>query len=42
MVAACGGSWVAPKEAIANGDFDHIERLASAAMEIVREVQAGG
>ena len=42
MVTACGGSWVTPKDSIANGDFEHIERLAAAAMEIVREVQAGG
>jgi 2-dehydro-3-deoxyphosphogluconate aldolase/(4S)-4-hydroxy-2-oxoglutarate aldolase len=35
-VAACGGSWVAPRAAIADGDFARIERLAADAAAIVR------
>jgi 2-dehydro-3-deoxyphosphogluconate aldolase/(4S)-4-hydroxy-2-oxoglutarate aldolase len=40
MVAACGGSWVAPRSAIDDGDGDRIEQLAAAAVRIVREVRA--
>jgi len=40
MVSACGGSWVAPRALIANGDFDEIERLAAAAVETVRQARA--
>ena len=41
MVAACGGSWLAPKESIAGGDFGRIEQLTAEAMAIVREVRTG-
>lgn len=40
MVAACGGSWVAPRTSIAAGDFDEIERLAAAAADLVRRARA--
>ena len=40
MVSACGGSWVAPRALIANGDFDEIERLAAVAVETVRQARA--
>lgn len=39
-VAACGGSWVAPRTSIATGDFGEIERLAAAAVDIVRRARA--
>ncbi len=42
MVAACGGSWVASRRLIAGGDFARIRQLTAAAVEIVRQVRAGG
>jgi 2-dehydro-3-deoxyphosphogluconate aldolase / (4S)-4-hydroxy-2-oxoglutarate aldolase len=39
-VVACGGTWLAPKEALAKGDFKKITALTAEAMEIVR--RAGG
>ena len=39
MVAACGGSWVTPRAAIERGDFPAIERLATAAVDIVTEAR---
>lgn len=39
-VTACGASWVAPRRSIAAGQFGEIERLATAAAEIVRRVRA--
>jgi 2-dehydro-3-deoxyphosphogluconate aldolase/(4S)-4-hydroxy-2-oxoglutarate aldolase len=35
-VLAVGGSWVAPKEAIASGDFARITELARAAAALRR------
>lgn len=35
-VACVGGSWVAPKDAVAAGDWDRIERLAAAAAAMKR------
>ncbi|WP_428661882.1 bifunctional 4-hydroxy-2-oxoglutarate aldolase/2-dehydro-3-deoxy-phosphogluconate aldolase [Reyranella sp.] len=35
-VACVGGSWVAPREAVAAGDWSRIERLAAAAAELKR------
>ena len=35
-VACVGGSWVAPRDAVANGDWVRIERLAAAAAELKR------
>jgi 2-dehydro-3-deoxyphosphogluconate aldolase/(4S)-4-hydroxy-2-oxoglutarate aldolase len=35
-VVACGGSWLAPRELIASGDFDRIEQRAIEAASIVR------
>lgn len=35
-VLACGGSWLTPADAIANGDFAAITRLAREALEIVQ------
>jgi 2-dehydro-3-deoxyphosphogluconate aldolase/(4S)-4-hydroxy-2-oxoglutarate aldolase len=34
-VAAIGGSWIAPRDAIRSGDFDGIARLSRAAVELV-------
>jgi 2-dehydro-3-deoxyphosphogluconate aldolase/(4S)-4-hydroxy-2-oxoglutarate aldolase len=35
-VACVGGSWVAPREAVAAGDWSCIERLAAAASQLKR------
>lgn len=40
LVAAVGGSWLAPSDAIASGDWQHIEGLAQAASDTVREVRS--
>jgi 2-dehydro-3-deoxyphosphogluconate aldolase/(4S)-4-hydroxy-2-oxoglutarate aldolase len=39
MVAACGGSWLAPRPLIANGDFAEIRRRTKEAVSIVRTVR---
>lgn len=39
-VVACGGSWIAPSEWIAAGDFARIERATADAMTIVRQHRA--
>ena len=39
-VIACGGSWVAPKELLAAGDFKAIEKLTAAAVATVERVRA--
>jgi len=41
MVAACGGSWLAKRELIANGEFHQITQLAGAAADIAREARTG-
>jgi 2-dehydro-3-deoxyphosphogluconate aldolase/(4S)-4-hydroxy-2-oxoglutarate aldolase len=33
-VLACGGSWLTPKDAVANGDFEAVTALAREALEI--------
>lgn len=38
-VVACGGTWIVPGDALANGDFDAIEKLASDAAAQVREIR---
>lgn len=38
-VLACGGSWLTPSDAIADGDYDRIKTLASEALAIAREVR---
>jgi 2-dehydro-3-deoxyphosphogluconate aldolase / (4S)-4-hydroxy-2-oxoglutarate aldolase len=35
-VACVGGSWVAPKDAVAAGDWNRVERLAAAAADLKR------
>jgi len=35
-VACVGGSWVAPKDAVASGDWTRVERLAAAAAALKR------
>jgi len=39
-VMACGGSWMAPRDAVRAGDFGEIERRVANAVEIVRSVRA--
>ncbi len=41
MVVACGGSWLASRRLIANGEFRQIEQLTAAAVGIVREARVG-
>ena len=38
-VLACGGSWLTPAKAIADGDYDQITALASKALAIAKEVR---
>lgn len=38
-VAACGGTWLAKRDMVAEGRFDRIEELAREATAIVREVR---
>ena len=38
-VIACGGSWLTPAAAIADGDFDTVTRLAEEACEIARQIR---
>ncbi|MGI9272738.1 MAG: bifunctional 4-hydroxy-2-oxoglutarate aldolase/2-dehydro-3-deoxy-phosphogluconate aldolase [Woeseiaceae bacterium] len=38
-VAACGGSWLTPADAIENNDFDRITELAAEAASIAKEVR---
>ncbi len=40
LVTAVGGSWLAPKQAIANHDWPHIRGLAEAASKTVAEVRS--
>lgn len=39
-VLACGGSWIVPKDLIADGNFDEIAKRASAAVAIVKEARS--
>jgi 2-dehydro-3-deoxyphosphogluconate aldolase/(4S)-4-hydroxy-2-oxoglutarate aldolase len=41
-VVAVGGSWVAPADAIASGDWGRIEELAREASQLSRTGQGGG
>jgi 2-dehydro-3-deoxyphosphogluconate aldolase/(4S)-4-hydroxy-2-oxoglutarate aldolase len=38
-VIACGGSWLTPASAIADGDYQHIQDLAAEAVAIAKEVR---
>jgi 2-dehydro-3-deoxyphosphogluconate aldolase/(4S)-4-hydroxy-2-oxoglutarate aldolase len=38
-VVACGGSWLAPPERIAEGDFDGIEKAVRGAVELIEEME---
>lgn len=38
-VLACGGSWLTPKSAIAEGNYDEVTRLASEAVAIAKTVR---
>ncbi len=39
MVHACGGSWLVNKKLIAAGEFDKIEQMTAAAVQLVQEVR---
>ena len=38
-IVACGGTWIVPKDALAAGDYAAIEKLASEASAIVRNLR---
>ena len=38
-IVACGGTWIAPKDAVASGDWDRIEKLAAEAAALVKEMR---
>lgn len=38
-VLACGGSWLTPKDAVINGDYSQITKLASEAVEIANSAR---
>ena len=38
-IICCGGTWVAPKDALAAGDYAKIETLAKEAAELVRKIR---
>jgi len=40
-VLACGGSWLTPSDAVADGNFDVITRLAREAISIANSVRSG-
>lgn len=39
-VAACGGSWLVPRDALRAGEFGEVERRVATTVEIVRSVRA--
>lgn len=39
-IVACGGTWIVPKDALADGDYARIGRLASDASALVRKLRA--
>lgn len=39
-IICCGGTWIAPKDAIASGDWTAIEKLASDAAALAREIKS--
>lgn len=39
-IVACGGTWIAPRSAVAEGRWDEIERLASDAAALVKKVRS--
>ena len=39
-VACCGGTWIVPKDVLANGDFAAIEKLAREASDLVKSIAA--
>jgi len=38
-IICCGGTWIVPKDALANGDWAAIEKLASDASALVKQVR---
>lgn len=41
-VVCCGGTWIVPKDALAQGDYAAIERLAAEAVAMAQRAVAGG
>jgi 2-dehydro-3-deoxyphosphogluconate aldolase/(4S)-4-hydroxy-2-oxoglutarate aldolase len=40
LISALGGSWLAPKDAIRNGDWKAITTLAAEAVQIIKSTRA--
>lgn len=38
-IACCGGTWIAPKDAVANGDWATVEKLAADATALVKQIR---
>ncbi|MBQ3808641.1 MAG: bifunctional 4-hydroxy-2-oxoglutarate aldolase/2-dehydro-3-deoxy-phosphogluconate aldolase [Kiritimatiellae bacterium] len=38
-IVACGGTWIVPKDALAAGDYDAIEKLAADASALVKNIR---
>ncbi|WP_232547650.1 bifunctional 4-hydroxy-2-oxoglutarate aldolase/2-dehydro-3-deoxy-phosphogluconate aldolase [Propioniciclava soli] len=38
-IVACGGSWMCPRDAVADGRFDEVERLTAEAVQLVRSIK---
>ena len=38
-IVACGGTWIVPKDALAAGDYDAIEKLAADASALVKKIR---
>ena len=39
-IVCCGGTWIAPKDAVKAGDWAAIEKLASDAARLAREIKS--
>ena len=40
-IVCCGGTWIVPKDALACGDYEAIEKLAADASALVRQMRSG-
>lgn len=40
-IVCCGGTWIVPKDALARGDYEAIEKLAADASALVRQMRSG-
>ena len=40
-IVCCGGTWIVPKDALAAGDYEAIEKLAADASALVKQLRSG-